>query len=178
MSRYLLAVASPEFCSGGRHRRVAHGFRSLWWQSHSEVKAIWRWVCKNEYGWSFFATACHSNWWLWRSNFELTELGRKISPAIVWTAAKFACIRKLQGGGTCPSATCLTTPLSACFSLIIHKARRHVLMKALSGVPVTDWYISLHAALQFVHWCDTISRIIRRQWSDWCQFHASNRSFN
>ena len=48
-----------------------------------------------------FATACHSNWWLWRSNFELTELGRKISTPIVWTAAKFACIRKLHFG-TCP----------------------------------------------------------------------------
>ena len=45
-----------------------------------------------------FATACHSNWWLWRSNFELTELGRRISTAIVWTAAKLACIRKLQEG--------------------------------------------------------------------------------
>ena len=58
----------------------------------------------------FFATACHSNWWLGRSNFELTELGRKISTAIVWTAAKFASIRKLQGC-TCSSAPCLPTPL-------------------------------------------------------------------
>ena len=50
-----------------------------------------------------FATACHSNWWLRRSNFELTELGRKISTAIVWTAAKFTCIRKLQGArAQCP----------------------------------------------------------------------------
>ena len=32
----------------------------------------------------------------WRSNLELTELGRKISTAMVWTAAKFAWIRKVQ----------------------------------------------------------------------------------
>ena len=29
------------FAPGG-HRRVAHGFRSSWWQSYPEVKAIWR----------------------------------------------------------------------------------------------------------------------------------------
>ena len=79
---------------------MAHGFRSSWWlvtksswsESHLALglqKRIWL---------KFFAiTACHVNWWLWRSNFELTELGRKISTAVVWTAAKFACIRKLQG---------------------------------------------------------------------------------
>ena len=48
------------FCPRG-HRRVTHGFRSSWWQSHPEVKAIWRYVCKNEYGWSCFSTDCHSN---------------------------------------------------------------------------------------------------------------------
>ena len=37
----LRTVASPEFCSR-RHGCVAHGFRSSWWQSHPEVKAIWR----------------------------------------------------------------------------------------------------------------------------------------
>ena len=75
---------------------VAHGFGSSWWQSHPEVKAISLDLQKRIWL-KFFATTCHSNWWLWRSNFELTELGRKISTAIVWTAAKFACIRKLQG---------------------------------------------------------------------------------
>jgi len=36
-------VASPEFCCrGGGHGRMAHGFQSLWWQSHPEVKAIFQ----------------------------------------------------------------------------------------------------------------------------------------
>ena len=49
---------------GEGHGRVAHGFRSLWWQSHPEVKAIWRWVCKNEYGWSFKAKWNKNTFWI------------------------------------------------------------------------------------------------------------------
>ena len=96
---FVQSVASPEFCSRGARARgarvpkfvVTKSFRS---ESHLALglqKRIWL---------KFFATVWHShhsNWWLWRSNFELTELGRKISTAIVWTAAKFAYIRKLQG---------------------------------------------------------------------------------
>jgi len=44
------------FAPGG-HGRVVHGFRSLWWQNHPKVKAIWRYVCKNEYDWSFFCNS-------------------------------------------------------------------------------------------------------------------------
>ena len=82
------------FAPGG-HGRVAQG---------SEVrddKVIQKWkpsgvrTAKTNMA-ENFATACHSNWWLWRSNFELTELVRKISTAIVWSAAEFAYIRKLR----------------------------------------------------------------------------------
>ena len=76
------------------------------WRTGSEVrgdKVIQKWKpsgvrsAKTNMDEVFLQHVCHSNWWLWRSNFELTELGRKISAAIVWTAAKFACICKLQG---------------------------------------------------------------------------------
>ena len=53
----------------------------------------------------FSATACHCNWWLWRSNFALTELGRKISSQ--------------TPGGAC--APCLATPLHAVFVVHIHE---------------------------------------------------------
>ena len=78
------------------------------WRTGSEVrcdKLIQKWKpsgvrsAKTNMAEVFATAACHSNWWLWRSNFELTELARKISTSIVWTAAKFACIRKLQWWG-------------------------------------------------------------------------------
>ena len=102
-------VVSPEFCSRG-------GIAA--WRTDSEVrgdKVTQKWkpsgIRSAKRIWlKYFATACHRNWWLWRSNFELTELGRKISTAIVWTATKFVCIYKLPGA-TCPSAPWLTTPL-------------------------------------------------------------------
>ena len=89
-------LASPEFCSMGARAcgaRVPKFVVTKSSRSESHMA-----LCLQKRIWlKIFATACHSNWWLWRSNFELTELDRKISTAMVWTAAKFACIRKLQG---------------------------------------------------------------------------------
>jgi len=34
-------VATIFLQRGGGHGRMAHGFRSSWWWSHPEVKAIW-----------------------------------------------------------------------------------------------------------------------------------------
>ena len=98
------AVASLEFCSRG-DGRVAHGFRSSWWQSHPEVKAIWRVrSAKTNMTKVFFATACHSN-----SNQCFNMRDRPISTNNK-RLQNFACIKLQRGGGTWPSAPCLATP--------------------------------------------------------------------
>ena len=87
------AVASPEFCSRG-DGRVAHGFRSSWWQSHPEVKAIWRVrSAKTNMTKVFFATACHSN-----SNQCFNMRDRPISTNNK-RLQNFACIKLQRGGG-------------------------------------------------------------------------------
>ena len=100
----------PEFCSRGARACGTRVRKFVVTKSSSSESHLAFRSARKRIWLKFFATACHSNWWLWRSNFKLTELGRKISTAIVWTAAKCACIFKLQGG-TCPSAPRLATPL-------------------------------------------------------------------